>query len=81
MISQSPGSYFNWLANLLSKTIVVHLLIEAENKIAISPENALEMLKLMTFILFKFINLDDEKVLLNNCVIWLTEISIAFKNN
>lgn len=36
--SENAGSYFNWLANLLSKTIIVHLIIEAESQIANSPE-------------------------------------------
>ena len=35
--SQSQGSYFNWLSNLLSKTIIVHLIIEAESQIPSQP--------------------------------------------
>ena len=34
----------------------------------------------MTFILFKFINLEEEKQLYNNCVLWLAEMCISFKN-
>ena len=36
--SQGQGSYFNWLSNLLSKTIIVHLIIEAECQISHQPE-------------------------------------------
>jgi hypothetical protein len=56
--TEQNGNYFNWLAGLLSKTIVVHLLIEAEKEIAKFPEEMMKKLKLMTFLLFKFIQLE-----------------------
>jgi hypothetical protein len=78
--SQGQGSYFNWLSNLLSKTIIVHLIIEAESQISQQPEESLKKLKLMAFLLFRFINLDEEKILFNNCIFWLAEIGISFQD-
>jgi hypothetical protein len=34
----------------------------------------------MVFLLFRFINLDEEKILQNNCIIWLAEMALLFLN-
>ena len=56
--SKDSANYFNWLGSLFSKIIVVHLFMSAEDSLEQNPESSLEKLRIMAFILFKFIDLN-----------------------
>lgn len=71
--------YFSWLMNLLCKILVVTFLIEAEKDVGEKKyEEALEKMKYLA-ICFTFVNIEEEKALLNSCNFWLAEIDIKFE--
>ena len=69
------GDYFDWVSSLICKILIVRLLLEAESEKEDFGRVA-NRLQLLTAIMFGFINIDDEKPLYNNSIMWMMEINL-----
>lgn len=76
LLASDSQEYFNWLGKLLTKVIVVRLLVEAERDMQVAAGAAVERLRMVAILLGKYINQEDERLLVLNAIFWINEIMI-----